>query len=324
MNNVMISIIIPVYNSELTIERCLNSLANQTFSNIEVIVINDGSTDNSLKKIERYQNVISNLKIISQVNGGVSKARNEGIKLSQGRFIMFLDSDDYLDKNCCKVVIENIKNADMVIFGLNIYKNNIILRTPHLEDKNVYLKENIDNYWEIRKINLGPCNKLYKRDLITNLFDESMSLGEDTKFVIDYLKNVRGINVISQCMYNVCLDNEESLNRKYREDKLDQLIIIRNYENNFLKEMYQIYDSRIYNEYIYDIHVILHDTVKNNLPLKYIKENVNKLNYKSLKGYVQLKNKYYSLFFYLVSYKKYTCLYILLKIRILIERLKGV
>lgn len=324
MNNELISIIIPVYNAEKTIKRCLSSLVSQTYFYIEVIIINDGSTDKSLEIITTFENKIKNLKIINQTNKGVSVARNEGLKVAKGQYIIFLDSDDYLDKTCCEVSINSMKDSDLVIFGLNIYKNDILLRTPHLEKECLHLKNNINNYWKLRTINLGPCNKLYKKKLITDLFDEHLSLGEDTKFVIDYLKNVNFVNVIPQCLYNVNLDNNQSLNRKYRKDRLDQLISVRNYEKDMLDKLYQCYDARIYNEYIYDIHVILHDIIKRKLSIKYIKENVDKFDYGSLKEYVHLKNKYYSLFFYFVSHRYYLSVCLLLKIRIFIESIKGV
>lgn len=77
---------------------------------------------------------------------------------------------------------------------------------------------------------------MYKRNLILQLYDEKLSLGEDTKFVLDYMSNIETISVLSDCLYNVCLDNDSSLNRKFRDDRLDQLIVVRNYEENILKK----------------------------------------------------------------------------------------
>lgn len=320
----MISIIIPVYNSESTLERCLNSIVRQTYNDLEVIVIDDGSKDESLKIINSFNSRIDNLKIIRQDNSGVSVARNNGIQSAKGEYVLFLDSDDFLDDHCCEKAIENIVDSDLVIFGLNIYKNNIILRKPSLPNEKINLKNNIDNYWKLRTLNLGPCNKLYKRNLILQLYDEKLSLGEDTKFVLDYMSNIETISVLSDCLYNVCLDNDSSLNRKFRDDRLDQLIVVRNYEENILKNIYHDLDERVYNEYVYDAHVILHDIVKRKLSFKYLKANLQKFDYNSIRNKVKLKNKYYSLFFLLLCYKKSRILYLLLKLRIIIEKIKGV
>ena len=138
----MISIIIPVYNSESTLERCLNSIVRQTYNDLEVIVIDDGSKDESLKIINSFNSRIDNLKIIKQDNSGVSVARNNGIQSAKGEYVLFLDSDDFLDDHCCEKAIENIVDSDLVIFGLNIYKNNIILRKPSLPNEKINLKNN--------------------------------------------------------------------------------------------------------------------------------------------------------------------------------------
>ena len=97
----MISIIIPVYNSESTLERCLNSIVRQTYNDLEVIVIDDGSKDESLKIINSFNSRIDNLKIIRQDNSGVSVARNNGIQSAKGEYGLFLDRDDFLDDHCC-------------------------------------------------------------------------------------------------------------------------------------------------------------------------------------------------------------------------------
>lgn len=98
MDKIKVSVVIPVYNSEKYMEKCLESILNQTLKEIEIIVINDGSKDNSLKKIEKYEKD-NRIKIISRENKGLTKTRNEGINISTGEYIYHLDSDDYLEKN---------------------------------------------------------------------------------------------------------------------------------------------------------------------------------------------------------------------------------
>ena len=102
-----ISIVVPVYNGEKYISKCLDSLINQLYKNIEIIIINDGSSDNTEKICNKYKEIDSRIKLISVDNGGVSRARNIGIENATGQFLMFCDSDDYASKDWCKLLLEN-------------------------------------------------------------------------------------------------------------------------------------------------------------------------------------------------------------------------
>ena len=311
-----ISIIIPMYNAIDTISRCVESIINQTYKNIEIIVIDDGSIDGSFEKVNLFYKKNPNIKIIHQNNSGVSSARNTGISHSTGELIMFVDSDDSLKRETCEILINEFNSSiDLMIFGLNIYKDGKLLRSPHLEDKTWSLVNNESNYWSLRKINLGPCNKIYKKELINKLFDTSLSLGEDTKFVIDYMVNIHNIKTISSCLYNVNLDNINSLNRKYRDDRLDQLIKVRDYELNFLKSKFGQIDSQVYNEYFYDLHVILYEIANKKVGIKFIIRNIEKKNYRYIFKFTSFSNKYYSVFAYLATNKCYHALYALLVFR---------
>jgi glycosyltransferase involved in cell wall biosynthesis len=115
-----VSVIVPVYNVYEYIEKCLDSLVNQTYKNIEIILINDGSTDNSLDIIKKYQKKHENIIVINQENHGQGYARNKGIEKSNGEFIMFVDSDDYVDTDIVKKLVGSIKDNDAVV--CNIYK----------------------------------------------------------------------------------------------------------------------------------------------------------------------------------------------------------
>ncbi len=320
----LISIIVPVFNSASTIGRCLDSILGQNYPDIEVIVINDGSRDNSLDIIANYENKYSNIKVFTQKNSGVSVARNFGIQKSVGDYIMFVDSDDSLQQNACSSLVKAFtSDVDLVLCGLNVYKDDSLIRSPRLKSGIYDLRSSIDYYWYLRSINLGPCNKLYRKDLIIKLFDTSLSLGEDCKFVIDYMRNVSKIAVLSECLYNVFLDNTGSLNRKYRKDRLEQLVAVRKYEAEFLSSYYpKVVDHRIYDEFFLDLHVILTDIIRRKIaPAKVlIKENILKCNYNSI--YKQCCNNrcYYTLFKKLVCSGNISFLYYFLKFRIFIER----
>lgn len=118
-NKKLISIIIPVYNSEKYLPECLQSVIEQTYTNLEIIVINDGSTDNSLKIIEKYREMDNRVICISQGNQGVSAARNNGLLHKTGEYVMFLDSDDWLERTTCEKALDVLEkqNADIVLWG---------------------------------------------------------------------------------------------------------------------------------------------------------------------------------------------------------------
>ena len=316
-----ISIIVPVFNSEKTIERCLTSLINQSYFDIEIIVVDDGSTDRTARLIEKIAEKTSLVKYFYQENSGVSAARNLGISKSNGEYIMFVDSDDCLEQNACELLISEYDvDIDFVICGLNIYIGDKLLRTPNIGQKDICLGKNIDDYWELRKINLGPCNKLYRSSLILKKFDESLSFGEDTKFVIDYMKNVKFIKVISNCLYNVYLDNENSLNRSSKSNKLIPLLSVREYEKQFLEQKYpKNKDCRIFQRFFLDLHVVVTSIIKENkrkLALQLLENNLNQYDYKKILGFTKFDNIYYKLFSIFSTYHYKYLLYILVWTRI--------
>ena len=122
-NEVMVSIIIPVYNVEKYLQECLESAINQTYKNIEIIAINDGSTDSSLAILEEYASKYGNLKIVNQENKGMSGARNAGLKVANGEYIYFLDSDDFIDLNMIEecVVLAEKNNLDIINFDAHVF-----------------------------------------------------------------------------------------------------------------------------------------------------------------------------------------------------------
>ena len=111
-----ISIIIPIYNTALYLNKCLDSIINQTYKNIEIILINDGSKDNSLKICQEYTFRDNRIILINKQNAGVSQARNDGIKIASGDYIMFVDSDDWLELNTIEICVNEIKNYDLLLF----------------------------------------------------------------------------------------------------------------------------------------------------------------------------------------------------------------
>lgn len=135
MSYPLVSVIIPVYNVENYLKECLDSVLNQTYKNIEVIVINDGSTDKSLHILEDYSSKFNNIKIIDQENSGQSVARNKGLENAKGKYIYFLDSDDYILPDTLKKLIKKLEmnNLDIIRFAARPFSENINKRIDVLE-----------------------------------------------------------------------------------------------------------------------------------------------------------------------------------------------
>lgn len=160
-----VSIIVPNYNSEEYISDCIDSLINQTYKNIEVLIVDDCSTDNSVEIVKKYVKNNSNVILIkSKQNKGVSNARNEGIKKASGKYIMFSDSDDWYEKDAVEKLINaaKTKNADFVVSNYYINKNNkkIKVDISSYFSKEIITKEEIISY-----MTLTSCSKLIEKDL---------------------------------------------------------------------------------------------------------------------------------------------------------------
>lgn len=226
-----ISVILPVYNSEYSIRRCIESVLNQTYSNFELIVIDDGSKDNSYNICQQILSNIDNAFLLSQENMGVSGARNTGLKQARGEFVFFIDSDDTLHFNCFHKLME-INNYDLV--ACSYVKTN-------KKERFVYPDILTDSHNDIGALLLNNLSvgfsyvwgKLFRRSIICEnniLFDLSFSLGEDTLFINSYLIHIQSIALSSFIGYNYSvLDSEkrlsfQSVSLNYIENQLCKLI----------------------------------------------------------------------------------------------------
>jgi len=219
--NPLISVVIPAYNCQDTLKRAIDSVINQSYDNIEIIVVDDGSTDATPSLCDQIAESDDRIRVIHKKNGRQASARNAGLKVCKGEYVLFLDSDDELQINCCKIVTKQLSvNPDFVLYGFNVYKNNKLLRTPN--PGNALYKS---DHWEIFREHLkflmpSPCNKLYKRSYIKYYFDENCVHGEDGIF--NYMNFRKGtiVQAIEDCLYNVHLDNENSVNKSFKIGRL--------------------------------------------------------------------------------------------------------
>lgn len=199
-----VSIIVPVYNMEHYLEKCMDSLVNQTLKDIEIIVVNDGSVDNSLKILNKYKKQYPEVvKIINQENSGISVARNNGLKLATGKYVGFVDSDDFVDLNMFKYLYDECERtkADIVVCNYKKYYSD----TQKYEDIDVVKNIHCSNLFEepslINSIYYAPWNKLYKRSLFDDILFPVNKKYEDINAILKVFLKAKKIGKLDEYLY---------------------------------------------------------------------------------------------------------------------------
>ncbi|OKP00870.1 glycosyltransferase family 2 protein [Xenorhabdus eapokensis] len=216
MKNPLVSIIIPAFNVENFISNAINSVLNQTYNNIEIIIINDGSTDNTLNVIESIADENKNIMVLSQINKGISSARNFGLCKATGEYISFLDSDDTIEPIFIESMLKkNEKENSDVVFCLNktIDKNNNIKFSKNYEDINKLAVNYMNfDYFDI-------CCMLIKRSFLLDCnltFDEKLIVGEDVLFILMCI-NKTDFYCVPKHLYNYVYRECSIMNKKWKE-----------------------------------------------------------------------------------------------------------
>lgn len=240
----LVSVIVPVYNAEKFLSKTIKSVLEQTYSHVELILINDGSTDKSEEICLSFLENDSRIIYRKQLNKGPSATRNHGLSLATGEYITFVDADDYLEKNGIEVLVESIQDADLVISGYkNVYeeyseeqkvketipsisgvfsKNEFITQFGNLLEKNL-----IHYVW----------HKLYRAEKINSIrFNETVNIGEDMLFNIEIIKRIKKVSITKQPVYSHVWYNNQSITSGYK----DNLFVMRKQQHisleKFLKE----------------------------------------------------------------------------------------
>ena len=224
----MISIIIPVYNVEKYLSECLDSILNQSYSDFEVILINDGSLDNSGTICDEYATMDFRVCVVHQQNSGVSIARNNGIKLAKGEWITFIDSDDWVDTNFLESFGLSTK-SDLSIQGLKMikYPEQSLIEVRDFKEIDIFLSQDYEDIAQNNLLQYGTvCCKAYKKEIITRHhmhFDKSLSYHEDHLFFLQYLQYVNRVSLRKAVSYNYRITNSgHSLSSKVHPwDKLN-------------------------------------------------------------------------------------------------------
>lgn len=221
----MVSVVIPVYNVEKYVERCLKSIINQTYKNLEIIIVNDGSTDNSGKICEKYL-YDKRIKIINKDNGGLSDARNCGIKASNGKYITFIDSDDYVSLNYIKYLIETLLDNNLDIVECNFVRTNE--NDYQFEDYKYEVRIYDNLYYLENEIGFSIAwNKIYKKSIFreNNIEYPLGKLNEDegtTYKLVYHSKKIGFINIDLYAYYN----NAFSIMNNYSLRRLDYIELL--------------------------------------------------------------------------------------------------
>lgn len=317
-----VSVIIPVYNVENYLERCLESVINQTFYDIEIIIVNDGSTDKSYEIMNKYKEIDKRIKIINQDNKGVCNARNKALKHVESNYVIFLDADDSIEKEMIEKLYSKIvsENSDMVF--CNYYK-----KSKYKEENNLTLKVNsneelIDIYRKdlIRtQCNGYIWNKIYRVELLTQnciLFDENMKYCEDLEFNIRFIKYAKKIGQIEEYLYTYHYRNGSAITKfgeeRYKDMKKVFYILLNESKKNkklskIIKSKYSVYP------YIYAKSIVDRSNISNKDKIEELKklskdQFLNNFNIKnrSLKIgiFYLLKNNTKLMFMYLLLIKK--------------------
>lgn len=237
-----VSVVIPVYNSEKFLKKAIKSVINQTYSNLEIIVIDDFSKDKSTEIIEKFAKLDGRIKFIkNEQNLGVSATRNKGIKFSTGDYIYFFDSDDYLDKGYIKEFIKYAKmydNPDILIFNnviifshfytmLSVYSNNLKTEAKVIDNKKMKVEE----------FGYANWNKMFKSELVktnNSLFPENINYAEDQCFNVKNLLNAENIIIVNNVNKYHYRKSKNSLSDIEGKDKLYSVIKVFNYYVDYL------------------------------------------------------------------------------------------
>lgn len=300
----MASIIIPIYNGERYIEQCLDSIINQSYKNIEIIAINDGSLDKSIEILEKYINLDNRIRVINQKNKGPSEARNNGLEHSNGKYILFIDIDDTVEQLYIETMVNKIEseNLDLVCCG---YKD----LSPYGEFEHTDFTFNtsisLDEFVKLVCQGTGgvPWGKIYKHEIIKkyNLkMDKNIFMCEDLVFVLEYASHCKDFGAIDGYLYNYNRFNQDSISSNISIDYIENYRKVFNRINNILiyMEMNEDYIEKIIIDRVQGLTLSLLerqsldrtrigklDAIKNIkfiLSYDYINENINKFEAESL------------------------------------------
>lgn len=222
-----ISIIVPVYNTEKYLEQCIESILNQTYRNIEIILVNDGSEDSSLSICEYYANMDSRVILLQQENRGVSAARNRGIDVAKGEFISFVDSDDWIDEDLYEILLKDaLEKRKKVVICSNVieYRGRKFIKKISSSKEYIDLdfSDTILALFREDSVIGGVCGKIYRKELFYNVrFDEKINYSEDVIVNVLLFEKAQSVLYHSIPKYHYRQTSESACHTKFSEKSLD-------------------------------------------------------------------------------------------------------
>lgn len=271
--DIKLSVIVPVYNSEKYLNRCVDSLVKQTLKDIEIILVDDGSKDSSPAICDEYAEKYGNITVLHLENGGPARARNKGIEIAKGEYLAFCDSDDYVELNMYEKLYANAieYHTDIAMCTYSFDYDGRIVPAKFKFDsfyenkeavKNGLLKRIYDSNFDGLA---GPTNKLYSKQMVVDndiKFDESMIRGEDFWFNFGCLKFANNCSFIDESLYYY-YQNEASIMHNPKNDSYDHWV---NNRKRLLKENetlgFEIDENLFYKDFIYKTVMFCRDKVK--------------------------------------------------------------
>ena len=203
----LVSVIIPIYNVEQYLDRCIESVVNQTYSNIEIILVDDGGNDSCPKKCDNWARKDSRIKVIHKKNEGVAYARNSGLDVANGEYILFVDSDDYIAHNAVEFMVRRIEedNTDMVIAkSIKVYSNDEISNVNNSNASYTIItkEEAIHKIGDQKNpLKVYPVNKLYRKHIFDNLRFFNLKRGEDVYILPHTIEKCNKLTITDAILY---------------------------------------------------------------------------------------------------------------------------
>lgn len=240
----LISIIVPVYNVEEYLVECLDSIVKQSYSNIEIIIVDDGSTDGSGKICKEYLKKDNRIKYYKKKNGGLSSARNYGIKKSSGKYLSFIDSDDVISYNMIEILYKELINnsCDISVCKYKIFTNKFIVNNDSYNVDIMYQDEYIKNLMLDYKISSHSCNKLFNRKLFNDIKFIVGKKYEDIGTIYKLLLSVKKIVYVNKELYGYRFRNNSITNYLNKKNLLDYIDMINVRYEDLIKDKYELKD----------------------------------------------------------------------------------
>lgn len=339
-NQLKVSIVVPVYNMEKTIADTIENLRKQTYQNIEIIIVNDGSTDNTYNILEKYSNINSEVNIFHTKNYGSGPARNYGIKKASGKYIYFPDADDNLDRNAIEVLVNIAENeqSDLIVFGYKyIDQNGKILVNKNYKKlvcsgKNVRLNyQQYLDYLSDYCIQGAPWNKFFNLDIIkaNNVVYPDLRRHQDEVFIARYIDKLERVTFIEENFYTYVVNDLSKEWDKYPLNYIEIIARLHQYRldiivkwNPLNTRVIQIIQEEYVREFIKALELSFSKKMQFNKKerKRWIINQIEKYSIEKICDLENIRQKYQNKVYGLIKAQSYQRLYIFLKIKVYFDK----